>query len=318
MVLLKRIAVPFLCIPLLVLSACTEESQGEKMRPKSVKIDKESEVNIVPLFEPYQKYLDASLKDYDSEISKKNYIKYVLDYIDKTGEKENFDTTSLKGFFMLQSTSYQKALLDRIEVLEKQQDDIKKIITKNYTAAHEVLPKKKSTIFIVPINSEYSTMTEPMGGVAATAYKDAIVLYLDADFDQDALAYTVAHEYHHLILHDTPEYQMSKLLDSIIIEGKADAFADRVVKGVKAPWNVPMDDSTKKHVAQLIQTGEASYEDLVAGNVQKAIPRWSNYILGRDILDHYFKSHPDLSIAEWTFKDEQELLKGYKYQNILQ
>ena len=66
---------------------------------------------------------------------------------------------------MLQSTAYQQALLDRINSLENQQDVIKKIIIKNYSASHKVLPKKKSTIFILPVNSEYTTMTEPMGGV---------------------------------------------------------------------------------------------------------------------------------------------------------
>lgn len=307
-----------LCVPLLVLTACSEERQSEKYKSESIEINNDGEVNIVPLYSPYQKYLNASLKDNDTEMSKKNYVQYVLSDIDKTGEKEDFDTTSLKGFFMMQSTAYQQALLDRIDALEERQDEIKKIITKNYTAAHKVLPKKKSTIFIVPINSEYTTMTEPMGGVAAGTYKDAVVLYLAEDFDKDALAYTVAHEYHHLILQDRPEYQMNKLLDSVIVEGKADAFADRVLKNVKAPWDEPMDDTTIKHVAKLIQTGEATYEDLVGGSPQKDIPRWSNYNLGHDILDHYFKLHPDSKIEEWSFKGEADLLKGYKYQELLQ
>ncbi|EZP61419.1 DUF2268 domain-containing protein [Exiguobacterium sp. RIT341] len=314
---MKKILVPFLCVPLIVLTACSQENQSEKVKPESIKINHDSELNIVPLYSPYQKYLKASLDD-DTEVSKKNYMNYVLSDIDKIGKKEDFETTSLKGFFMMQSTAYPQALLDRIEALEEQQDEIKKIITKNYTAAHKVLPKKKSTIFIVPINSEYTSMTEPMGGVAAGAYKDAVVLYMDSNFDKDALAYTVAHEYHHLILHDRNKYQMNKLLDSVIIEGKADAFADRVLKDVKAPWDTPMDEKTKKHVAKLIQSGEATYEDLVGGSPQKDIPRWSNYNLGHDILDHYFKLHPDSKIEEWSFKGEADLLKGYKYQKLLQ
>ncbi len=313
---MKKILVPFLCVPLIVLTACSQENQSEKVKPESIKINHDSELNIVPLYSPYQKYLKASLDD-DTEVSKKNYMNYVLSDIDKIGKKEDFETTSLKGFFMMQSTAFPQALLDRIEALEEQHDEIKKIITKNYTTAHKVLPKKKSTIFIVPINSEYTSMTEPMGGVAAGAYKDAVVLYMDSNFDKDALAYTVAHEYHHLILHDRNKYQMNKLLDSVIIEGKADAFADRVLKDVKAPWDTPMDEKTKKHVSKLIQTGEATYEDLVGGSPLKDIPRWSNYNLGHDILDHYFKLHPDSKIEEWSFKSEADLLKGYRYQKLL-
>ncbi|WP_083412279.1 DUF2268 domain-containing protein [Exiguobacterium sp. KRL4] len=322
---MKKVIAPLLCIPFLLLAACTGEtektvthSESKEFKPETVKINKNSELNIVPLYTPYQNYLKASLKENDPEADKKNYAKSVLDYIGEIGEKENFDTTSLKGYFMLQSTFYEQELMDRTNELMKHHDEIKDIIIKNYTAANKVLPKKKSTIFIVPSNSEYSSMSESMNGVFAGAYKDSVILYLDSNFDQDTLAYTVAHEYHHLILQDTPEYKMNVILDSIITEGKADAFADRVVKGVSPPWNVPMDEKTKKHVASLIESGEATYEEVVGGNHQKDIPQWSNYILGRDIMNHYFKTNPDRSISDWTVADQQDILKGYKYQDILE
>ena len=89
-------------------------------------------------------------------------------------------------------------------------------------------------------------MSESMKGVFAGAYKDRVILYFDTNFDKNILAYTIAHEYHHLVLHDTAEYKMNEILDSIITEGKADAFADRVVKGVSPPWNVPMDDKSQE------------------------------------------------------------------------
>ncbi|KOP29154.1 hypothetical protein ADM98_09625 [Exiguobacterium sp. BMC-KP] len=315
---MKRLIVPIICIPLLILSACKEEPSNDQARAETVKIDQDSELNIVPLYVSYQKYLNASLEAFDSECSKKNYAKYVLHEIDRVGKQEQFDPTSLKEYFMLQSTAYPEALLDRIDALFKRQDDIKKIITKNYTIAHDVLPKKKSTIFIAPLNSEYIRMTESMGGVAAAAYKDTFILYLDSDFDENVLAYTIAHEYHHLILQDRPEYQMNNVLDSAIVEGKADAFAERILKGMKPPWAIPMDTSTKKHVAQLIHSGEASYEDMIDGNTEKKLPRWSNYNLGRDIIDHYISSHPNASIKEWSFATEDDLLEGYTYQKLLQ
>ena len=322
---MKKVIAPLLCIPFLLLAACTDEtektvthSESKEFKPETVKISKDSELNIVPLYTPYQNYLKASLKENDPEVDKKNYAKSVLDYIGEIGEKENFDTTSLKGYFLLKSTIYEQELVDRTNELMKHHDEIKDIIIKNYTAANKVLPKKKSTIFIVPTNSEDGSMSESMKGVFAGAYKDTFILYLDTSFDKDVLAYTVAHEYHHLILHDTAEFKMNEILDSIITEGKADAFADRVVKDVSPPWNVPMDDKTKKHVTSLIESGEATYEEVVGGNHQKDIPQWSNYILGRDIMDHYFKTNPDRSISDWTFADQQDILKGYKYQDLLE
>lgn len=113
-------------------------SKSEKIQSKSVKIDDESKLNMVFLYKPYKKYLQASLKNNDPEIDKKNYAKYVLSYIDKIGEKEQFATADLKGSLMLQSTVYEQDLLDKIENLMKQQDNIKKIIQKNYIASHKI------------------------------------------------------------------------------------------------------------------------------------------------------------------------------------
>lgn len=326
---LKKLLIFFLTAPFLLLSACTEEqktsqpttqlmSKCEKIQSESIKIDDESKLNIVFLYKPYKKYLQASLKNNDPEIDKKNYAKYVLNYIDKVGEKEEFATGDLKGFQMLQSTVYEQELLDKVENLMKQQDNIKKIIQKKYIASHKILPKKKSTIFIAPINPESSFDIQPMKGVTGAAYKDAFVLYLDPNYDQDVLAYTTAHEYHHLVLMDTPDFSLNTTLNSVIVEGKADAFAERIVKDVSIPWNVDMDEATKKHVVHLVNSHEVSQLDFVVGNEQKEIPRWSNYMLGRDILNHYFELHPDQSIADWTYTNQTDILKGYKYQKILE
>lgn len=75
---LKRLIVPIVCIPLLILSACKVDQSSNQVRAETVEIDQDSELNIVPLYDSYQKYLNASLEASDSEHSKKNYAKYVL------------------------------------------------------------------------------------------------------------------------------------------------------------------------------------------------------------------------------------------------
>lgn len=73
---LKKLLIFFLTAPFLLLSACTEEqktsqpttqlmSKSEKIQSESIKIDDESKLNIVFLYEPYKKYLQASLKNND-------------------------------------------------------------------------------------------------------------------------------------------------------------------------------------------------------------------------------------------------------------
>lgn len=308
-----------LILPILFLSACTDEAPKEETKPISVKIDDKSELKIVFLDESYEKYLKASLKENDPDIDVKNFATYVLGYIDEMGEQEQFDATSLKSFFMLQSTPYEQDLLDRIDLLKKREVEIKQIITKTYTSAHKELPKKNGIVFVAPSNPEFSTMSATLDGVSGDAYKNSMILYLEPDFEANTLAYTIAHEYHHMILKDTPALiRVDTPLDSVIIDGKAELFADQVVKGFSPSWNIPMDDATKKHVSKLIQTGEATYQDLAIGNADKNIPKWSRYSLGRDILAHHLKSNPDYSVKKWTYEENFEILKGYKYEGILQ
>lgn len=322
---LKKVIVPLLCVPFLLLSACSDEKEkavtheeSAAFKPETIKIGKDSKLTIVPLYTPYQTYLKASLKKDDSAMDVKNYAKYVLGYIDKIGEQENFNTNSLKSFFLLQSTINEQDLLDRTNELAKRHDEIKEIITNSYIASHKVLPKKNSTIFIAPSNPEFWSMIDPLEGVGGAAFKDSILFNLNPDFNQDVLAYTVAHEYHHLVLNDTPELSsIDTSLDSVIFEGKADAFADRIIKDVKPPWDKPIDEAAKKHVARLIGNGEADYQEITMGNTEKDIPLWSRYSLGRDILTHHLKANPDLAVKAWTYEENDDILKGYKYQDLL-
>lgn len=262
--------------------------------------------------------MNASLVTTDAEENKQNFKKYVLDYIGEVGEEEKIDTSRLKTDFNLKPTPHKQQLLKQLDKLIEQHEEIKEIIASTYADSNQILPKKKSTVFIAPYNPEFFYDSEPLKGVGAAAYKDAFILFLDTDFDKDVLAYSTAHEYHHLILRDQNKYNLSSILESVIIEGKADAFADRIVKGVSPPWHVQLDDATMEHIASRVNDYETSFTDFVVGNSQKDIPRWSNYILGKDVLHDYLTAHPELSIPEWTFKEGHEILEEYKYRDVME
>lgn len=315
-----------LCVSLaLLLAACSEDektSESKTSKPdvsiETIKINEENELTIVPLYTQYQQYLNASLESTDAEESKQNFKKYVLDYIGEVGEEEKIDTSRLKTDFNLKPTPHKQQLLKQLDKLIEQHEEIKEIIASTYADSNQILPKKKSTVFIAPYNPEFFYDSEPLKGVGAAAYKDVFILFLDTDFDKDVLAYSTAHEYHHLILRDQNEYNLSSILESVIIEGKADAFADRIVKGVTPPWYVDVDEATMKHIASRVNDYETSFTDFVVGNYQKEMPRWSNYILGRDVLHDYLTAHPEPSIPEWTFKEDHEILEKYKYRNVME
>ena len=322
---LKKLFGILCCSSVLLLASCIDNektSESKTSEPdvstETIKINEENELTIVPLYTQYQQYLNASLESTDAEESKQNFKKHLLDYIGEVGEEEKIDTSRLKTDFNLKPTPHKQQLLKQLDKLIEQHDEIKEIIASTYADSNQILPKKKSTVFIAPYNPEFFYDSEPLKGVGAAAYKDAFILFLDTDFDKDVLAYSTAQEYHHLILRDQNEYNLSSTLESIIIEGKADAFADRIVKGVSPPWHVQLDDATMEHIASRVNDYETSFIDFVVGNYQKGMPRWSNYILGRDVLHDYLTAHPELSISEWTFKEGHEILEGYKYRDVME
>jgi len=183
---LKKLTIILLCIPLILLSACLGDEENVEIdkeridiQPETMKINQDSELKIVPLYTQYQKYLEASLETNDTEKKRKFFKEFVLDYIEEIGEEEKFGTADLKGNFLMKSTSYEQELLNRIDILMSKHDEIEETIIKTYIASHKVLPKKKSTIFLVPINSEFAFIGESLGGVSGNAYKDSFIFYLN-------------------------------------------------------------------------------------------------------------------------------------------
>lgn len=309
----------------LLLASCSNDektSESKTSKPdvsiETIKINEENELTIVPLYTQYQQYLNASLESTDAEENKQNFKKYVLDYIAEVGEEEKIDTSLIKTNFLLKPTPHKQQLLKQLDALIEQHDEINEIIASTYIDSNQILPKKKGMVFVAPYNPEFFYDSEALEGVAGQAYNDTFILFLDIDFDKGVLAHSTAHEYHHLILYDQPEFRLNTILDSVIIEGKADTFADRIVKGVIPPWYAPIDDATMEHIASRVNDYETSHTDFVVGNYQKDMPRWSNYILGRDVLHDYLTAHPELSIPEWTFKEGHEILEEYKYRDVME
>ncbi|MGI1806642.1 DUF2268 domain-containing protein [Exiguobacterium sp. TDN 0502] len=321
-----------LCLMLVTLSGCTvwERTENffspndETIKNKTIKIGQEDQVKIVPLYTQYNQYLEEAMKTGSADDGTKSYLKHVLGYMDEIGEQQDLDLTYMKSYFMLQATGYEEQLMSRTKELMKEDTEIKKIIEKSYTASHRALPKQMNTIFIVPINSEFMERTSIMGGVAGLATRDCFILFLSADYDKKMLAYAVAHEYHHTALYDRMKLdsslgdEASPLIHSLLLEGKADQFAKRVVKGVTPAWVEPLEEETKQHVLRLMKNGELTKEDIMDGNQEKDIPIWSMYRLGKDIMDAYLARHPSETVADWTTRDAATILQDYKYKHDIQ
>jgi uncharacterized protein YjaZ len=204
--------------------------------------------------------------------------------------------------------------------LIRDQDKTNAVIKNALKASTGVLTGGHKTIYVLPLNPE--APMEGMGGVAAwTLDEDVILVLLDPSYEEDRLAYTVAHEYHHAVsMENEPAYD--SLLDFVIFEGKGDAFAQTVYSEVKAPWTREVSkEELEVAFAQLQESGSATemnlYESWQSGDPSMNIPRWANYLMGNLIVQSYLAAHPDVTVEEWTSLEAEELVRESEYETLL-
>jgi uncharacterized protein YjaZ len=119
------------------------------------------------------------------------------------------------------------------------------------------------------------------------------------------MKYVVAHEYHHYIREPEPE----TLLDGLIIEGLADAFAREVYNGWAPAAFAQMDFDSDQELMlwqkikpHLLSTDQDTIMRFKFGSVYGAedLPPAMGYVFGRYIVDTYLETYPDVPLVEWT------------------
>lgn len=111
---------------------------------------------------------------------------------------------------------------------------------------------------------------------------------------------TLAHELHHAVRCRTIGYG-STLWNALIFEGLSDHF-DMEASGRKKPppWSKALTKKQKKMWLKRAETilhrshfSPQDYRAWFLGSNKNAIPRWTGYTLGYDIVAAYLKAHPN-------------------------
>ena len=179
------------------------------------------------------------------------------------------------------------------------------------------------TLFIKPMNPDEYDAIYKMEGVAGVAFsEDAILLQIDPSYKEDMLTYTVAHEYLHTVEREKNKGEKYSVLDLIVGEGKADAFAHMVYPDKQVAWAKPLSEPSQKKAFDQLRSYIHSYDyhvyaAFVNGNPQKGIPRWTSYKLGGKITQSYLDKHHDESVDEWVNHKGKEFLQGSAYRDLL-
>lgn len=276
------------------------------------------EFKIIPFYTQVLDYIESVSEIEQHEKMEEHYYQKVVEpfQLDTLGKGEGF---WIKDHWAFATPKNIKTLEEFVYSLINNQDEINKIIEQALIKSSNTLPGENKTVYLFPPNPDDMYGINLMGGIAGiTINQDAILIQIDpSSFKEDFLEYSVAHEYHHTIYMESKVVGYN-LLDSIILEGKADTFANSLYPDINIPWIEPLSAQTEKEVWEDLEDDLWSIDSLIYydyhnGNPSKGIPTWTNYKIGYQIMNSFLENNPSVSVHDWTLLSAKEILLNSKY-----
>ncbi|RFB12671.1 hypothetical protein DZB84_18095 [Bacillus sp. HNG] len=277
------------------------------------------EFKIIPFYSQILDYLE-SVSEIEQHEKMEEY------YYQKVVEPFQLDTLGKgKGYWLKDNWAFAtpkniKTLEEFVYSLINNQDEINKIIEQALIKSSNTLPGENKTVYLFPPNPDDMYGINLMGGTAGLAVsKDVIIIQIDpSSFNLDLLEYTVAHEYHHTVYMESGEVNSyNTLLDSIILEGKADTFAKSLYHDINIPWIEPLSNQKEEEVWEHLKENLMSQDRTIKGdyfgNPNKGIPHWTNYKIGYQIVNSFLEKNPTTPVRDWTVLSAEEILSNSKY-----
>jgi uncharacterized protein YjaZ len=190
----------------------------------------------------------------------------------------------------------------------------------------KVLPGPNTTIYLQVIDPSYKKMIPPsaqkiseMGIHADTYGTGRILISIDPTSKnwKNMLPRIVAHEYHHSVwISRNFKTDHFSLLDCLILEGRAEGFAQQIYPNIEAPWPFFLDEAEEHLVWEKIKQDLHNKDEklimkMIIGDSD--IPFLSLYSMGYGIMQEFLKNNSEVSLLEWTDMKPEEILAKSKY-----
>jgi len=203
---------------------------------------------------------------------------------------------------------------------------VEEIVKKALLKVSKVLPGPNTTVYIQILNPSYKKMIPPSAskifdmGIHADTYGSGRILIAIDPVSKNwkkMLPRIVAHEYHHSVwVSRNFETIHFSLLDCLVLEGRAEGFADLLYPEIEAPWPGFTDLKNEYSVWQQMSQNLHSKDEQIIMKMfvgDEEIPFLSVYSMGYRILQEFFKNNPNVSLIEWTDMAPAVILSKSKY-----
>lgn len=222
---------------------------------------------------------------------------------------------AMGSFTLLPPDTFPREALDIVRRIEE--GGVRELVESGLKRASAALPgAERTTVCIQPV--ALNRAIEHMRGVGGVSLGGRIKIFVHPTIGGFArVEYTAAHEYHHEVArrHLAPGWSRDPL-ESMIAEGKADAFAARLFPSLRPPHTDALTTDERQRAwqafrQQLEAPADTFREDFMFG-LAEGMPRWAGYRLGFEMVNGYLEAHPELPVKAWTLLPAREFLEAFR------
>lgn len=213
-------------------------------------------------------------------------------------------------------TAAAQVSIDRLD-----EQHLLRVLEDELDTLQRVLPGGSVTVCVVIAGDDLGRFiaTQMNGTTGVTAGTGKVILIVDPPtVTDDALRYTLAHEYHH---HWWTSQQATleggfTLLEYLLFEGRADMFAQLQHPHYVAPWTDQLTTQQIDGHWSEIQPQLGSRDPLLLQAVMfggGGFPQWTGYATGNEIVRTFVEANPRLTIEDWSLIDANDMLPTSRF-----
>ena len=210
-------------------------------------------------------------------------------------------------------------LKEELELLKN--IDFKQIVDSAFRIITKELRGPDTKILFIPANPEYRELYKKfgMGIFAITIGTGKIIVSIDPTLNNwpQLIPYVLAHEYHHSVWTSRNfEKADFTLLEYLILEGKADSFANELFPDAIIPWFNMLTEAKEKRIWNLIRPDLNRRNSEMTKNIMvgtKDIPYASGYVIGFSIIESFKMNNPQINDIELIDITAEQVLLLSKY-----
>ena len=222
---------------------------------------------------------------------------------------------AMGSFTRLPADTFPGEALDIVRRIEEGR--VRELVESGLKRASAALPgAERTTVCIQPV--AFNRAIEHMRGVGGVSLGGRIKIFVHPTIAGFArVEYTAAHEYHHEVarMHLDPGWSRDPL-ESMIAEGKADAFAVRLFPTLRPPHTDALTPDERRRTWDAFPAVPRSADRPVSRGVHVRACR-GNAAMGRlpprlRDRERVPGTHPDLQVKTWTLLPASEFVEAFR------